>query len=320
MRIVFCLTSTLRRLSCFVHCHLSEAVLVCLRDIKNLGAAKVRGYGMGDRGSFSGCSFLWVTNCGAAEITANSIASLQPHLRNGEHSLFVGTLDGDAEKVIASHIDCSEIQFFRLDQESAWRACNIDVPSDYKEFGTGDFRLICKAKYYAITKTLRKTGKPVVFSDGDIVFLQNPAEFFESSQAIDSSKILAQNDRYVGDCNGEIGVQYSPGRRPKRSQVCAGFTGWQPTAAHLKIAEYIGRHVSADTCDQTVFNKLPFWKRRHIQLLPQDRFPNGSFVFGDSEDGQPDIDLQDMYMVHANWMLGVETKISALKGSGYWYI
>ncbi len=275
---------------------------------------------MSMKGSFSDCSFLWVTNAGAAEITANSIASLQRHLRKGEHSLYVGTLDQESEDEISGHIDCADVRFFRLDEEKTWRASKTDLPSGYADWGTQDFRLICKAKYYAISKILRATGKPVVFADGDIAFLKNPAEYFDRNDAIDNSKILAQNDKDLKDCNDDFDAQYPPGKIPRGSQVCAGFTGWQPNRTHLKIAEYIGRRVTSETCDQTIFNKLPFWKRRHVQLLPLDLFPNGSLAFGAPEFGRPELDLKDMYIVHANWRLGLESKIKVLKEDGYWFI
>ncbi len=275
---------------------------------------------MSVKGSFSDCSFLWVTNAGAARITANSIASLQRHVRKREHPLFVGTLDPESERVISSLVDCTDVRFFRLDEETTWRSSEIELPSDYADWGTEDFRLICKAKYYAISKVLRDTGKPVVFTDGDIAFLKNPATYFDQSAAIDNTRILAQNDKDLKHCNEDFDVQYPPGRIPPGSQICAGFTGWQPTRTHLNIAEYIGKRVTQETCDQTIFNRLPFWKRRHVQLLPLSLFPNGSLAFGNREHGRPEIRLQGMYMVHANWRLGLESKIKVLKEDGYWFL
>ncbi|MCY6382196.1 putative nucleotide-diphospho-sugar transferase [Hoeflea prorocentri] len=275
---------------------------------------------MGDKGSFNGCSFLWVTNAGAAEITANSIASLQRHLRKGGHSLFVGTLDAASEQAVSTLTDCSDVQFFRLDQENSWRAGNIEVPSEYVNWDTQDFRLICKAKYFGISKILRETGRPVLFADGDIAFLKNPVEFFEMNRAVDGSRILAQNDRDVTRAGNDLNVQHPPGHIPDGNVICAGFTAWQPTRAHLKIAEHIGRRVTGDRCDQTVFNKLSFWRRRHVQLLPLEQFPNGSLAFGKHDLGRPDIDLRDPYIVHANWRVGMDNKIKVLKDGGYWFV
>ncbi len=270
---------------------------------------------MGTRTNFNGCSFLWVTNSGASEITANSIASLQRLLQNREHSLFVGTLDAVSEREICGYTDCSGVQFFRLDQETTWRSSKINLSSEYVDWGTQDFRLICKAKYFAISKVLQETGKPLVFADGDIAFLRNPVELFESNRAIDCNMVLAQNDRDLKYCNGIFDDQYPPGLRPDGSEICAGFTCWQPTRRHLKMAEYVGKNVTADVCDQMVFNRLPFWKRRHVQLLPMDLFPNGSLAFGN-----PDNQFEDKYIVHANWRIGLDSKLQALKEDGYWFI
>ncbi len=271
-------------------------------------------------GAFGECSFLWVTNSGAAEITANSIASLKTHLMNSQHSMFVGTLDPQANEQVSAYTDCTDVHFFRVDEDPAWRAQQFDLPREYVNWGREDFRLICKSKYYAIRKVLRQTDQPVIFADGDVVFLKNPAPFFETNPGIDNSKILVQNDRDASLGTDGIDVQLKPGRLPKGSEICAGFTVWRPLNTHLKIAEYIGNKVSAELSDQPIFNSLPLWKRRHVQLLPLDFFPNGSLTFGRPETGKPEISLTEMYIVHANWRLGLDCKIKTLKDHDYWYI
>ena len=269
---------------------------------------------------FRGCNFLWVTNAGAAEMTANSVVSLQRLLRSNAHSLSIGVLDNASATIISNLVDTEHVKFFDLSGEESWAAQNLDVRSDYVDWGTPEFRLICKAKYFAITNLLRQTGKPVIFADGDIAYLRNPVEYFERDTAISRNKILVQNDRSFQKCVNNIDAQYGPGRLSEGSEFCAGFTVWQPISAHLKIAEHIGKNVNVHVSDQPIFNELSYLKRRHVQLLRQDLFPNGSLTFGRVEYDRPDLDLQENYIVHANWRLGIDNKIQVLKEHGYWFL
>jgi hypothetical protein len=51
--------------------------------------------------------------------------------------------------------------------------------------------------------------------------------------------------------------------------------------------------------------------------LPIDLFPNGKVYY---ETGDKESLKESAYIVHNNWMVGIETKINKFKEEGYWYL
>jgi hypothetical protein len=65
-----------------------------------------------------------------------------------------------------------------------------------------------------------------------------------------------------------------------------------------------------------------------IMALNTLQFPNGLIYFNELHDNPKYRELQikfrqsilPVYFVHANWMIGMETKINALKKKGLWFV
>ncbi len=270
--------------------------------------------------------FLWVTNEGAAEITANSILSLQRAGVSGPEHIIVAVLDEATADVIGRLV--GDIEIVLLPDFAGWRELALDVDREYREFGTQSFRKICLSRYVVIEDILKNRRRPVVCADGDIVFLRNPAEYLCSLQPAFRKHVLTQNDRRADHQSDEWGRQYTPGKRPGNSVVCSGFTAWQPVAHHWNLAREVIRMQLAQTevmCDQDAFNALSREYSRSIMLLRQDLFPNGSLVFREEFLARKNIeprefDWSDAYIVHANWILGMDAKVRALKEAGLWLL
>ena len=67
-----------------------------------------------------------------------------------------------------------------------------------------------------------------------------------------------------------------------------------------------------------------------INILPLNKlqFPNGLLYFSELNDNPRYLELQlqfrqstyPIYFVHANWVVGMETKIDAFKSKGLWFV
>ena len=270
--------------------------------------------------SFESCVFTWVTNAGAAEITANSIASLQLQQRTDGHKLIVGLLDQVSGAIISDRVDAPNVEFLLIEDLPAWKELNLDLPQAYDNYGTENFNLRCASKYVVIQHLLREEAVPVIFADGDVVYLKNPVTYFENNHELSQKAALFQNDRHAGESDVALRAQYGIGRRPQGSVVCTGFSVWRARTAHYRLAGAVMRGIHSSRDDQSSMNDLNVWQRRCVQLLRQDLFPNGSLVFAKDGPRKDVFDRHEAYLVHANWMLGIEEKVKRLKAGGYWVI
>ncbi len=269
---------------------------------------------------FDACWFIWVTNGGAAEITANSIASLQAQSRAERQKLLVGLLDDTAGEIISERVDTRDLEFLSIEQLPEWRELRIDLPITYDNYGTQNFNLRSASKYIFIQHLLREASLPVIFADGDVVYLKNPIAHIQSNKFLSEQAVLFQNDRPAGIHDPGLARQYPVGWRPKGSVVCTGFSVWRPRPEHLLLAERVKAGIHSHRDDQSSMQELNAWQKRHVQLLRQDLFPNGSLVFNPDGSKTGMFDRNEAYLVHANWVYGIDEKISRLKAGGYWLI
>ncbi len=264
---------------------------------------------------------LWLTNKGAAEITANSIASVGYAGFADKYRLIVFHSDDQARNRIERH--SFGVEFIDLDEIPHDRDGFSQPPKEYHDFGTQPFRRLSISRYIAIKFALLTFRHRTIYADGDIVFLGDPAYYLDSEPALKRDCVLAQNDRNVRFSGDEFRCQYEPGCFPQKSEICSGFTVWMPLSKHHRIVDSIIMRLlrySTTPSDQMIFNSLPRHLRRHVQLLPEDKFVNGSFYFGLPENNRSLRGELDPVIVHANWMVGVETKTNAFKKAGLWYL
>lgn len=271
-------------------------------------------------------NFLWVANHGSARITANSVTSLvRAGLGRGQ-GMYVCALDGECANTIEALVPQAEIVL--IDDTDEWRDLSLTVPSEYSEISTTGFRRASVARYVSIRHLLKKFERPVVYADGDIAYLRNPARYFDSLQPLRKNLVLAQNDRRADNYANRWAWQYGPGRPPDLSRICSGFTVWQPIVSHYRLAGTVVRTMQLwgfETNDQTALNGLPNTTLRILKVLRQDLFPNGSMCFPDIvttglEREIPAFDWSNSYILHANWLVGMAAKENALRRAGLWFV
>ncbi len=232
----------------------------------------------------------------------------------------VGLLDDTSREIISERVDTHDLEFLSIEQLPAWREFQLDLPLTYDNYGTQNFNLRSASKYVLIQHVLREAALPVIFADGDIVYLKNPAAHIQANKLLSERAAFFQNDRAAGIHDVGLSEQYAIGQRPKGSVVCTGFSVWQPTSEHFALAGRVRDGIHSQRDDQSAMNDLNARRRRHVQLLRQDLFPNGSLVFAPEGPRTDVFDRNEAYLVHANWMSGVDEKIKRLKSGGYWLI
>lgn len=270
--------------------------------------------------------YLWVTNRGAANITMNSIASARRCGIGEREQLIVAVLDDEAGQTITAMDDAIEV--LRMSDIEDWRRLGLAAAQDYRAFNSREFGIAALARYLAIDHLLATRKRPVIYTDGDIVYLRNPSRYLNQLQSRSRSLVLVQNDRVAGDCGPGWQAQYDAGELPFRSQICTGFMVWQPIQIHRDMAQAIIGSIVCEgnwPVDQGVVNRLDKRWLRHVKLLRQDLFPNGSIWLPDqftshTKAGRPDFDCSTAYILHANFVIGIDLKVAALKHMNQWHL
>ena len=82
--------------------------------------------------------------------------------------------------------------------------------------------------------------------------------------------------------------------------------------------------------DQIIFMKILMQNHNVINIMTLNRmqFPNGLLYFNELHEDtfyrniqeQFNMSTHPVYFVHANWMVGMDTKIAAFKRKGLWYV
>jgi len=183
----------------------------------------------------------------------------------------------------------------------------VKVMKEKQDFGTEKFNDISYLRYSIINKLLEE-GKNVWYLDVDTVVLYNLNElfpiFFKSN-----NDLIIQNDL---------------------NMPCTGCMLFFPNKKNMALTEYIYNSRTPKANDQVFLahilkeNKFDI----NLHLLEPTVFPNGLLYFNERHPDPKYKSLHDqfknstnpVYFVHANWMVGVDTKIEALKTKGLWYV
>jgi hypothetical protein len=173
------------------------------------------------------------------------------------------------------------------------------------DYATNDFDIICYNKLLVIFSIL-KNNTNCLWSDTDIVYFKNPFNKFKTM----NKSILIQN---AG--NSEKG------------NLCAGFMYFKnnniSTDFLEKCINFIndGRWGEGMNADQGVINHLKDLSK--IDILPMEEFPDGKVWWGHPDKNVPplkNIDKSKAFIIHNNWIKGLDNKVKRFKENELWYI
>ena len=211
--------------------------------------------------------------------------------------LLVNTLDSKSFKCVKNkNINVNQVQ------------TNVKEEAN---FGTKDFYNIVYHKFDIIKNALVKSKSIVVYSDTDIVFLNNIQD--------DINKFYESNyDIMIQDDSKNFNISRN---------LCTGFIFFKPVKKNIDLCNRILKNMKISMkdlknsknglADQKHFNKLLKEININVGILDLKKYPNGSRYFKNKDtiykNYQPNI-------IHNNFIVGTKKKIERFKKYNLWFI
>ena len=242
--------------------------------------------------------FVCVFDHGSRELGLNHLISLQ---RNGISNYSAYVTDCDTFNYIQSH-----------GYNVVFEDCNDEnITDEAKDFGTRDFNMFSYIRYKIVNKLL-KTHQWVWYMDVDTVVMSGIKDF--SIDMCKDKDIIFQNDCHM---------------------LCTGCVLYNSNELTLGFTDNVWKHATPSMNDQNLIcqlHKAGSLTSLNIDIFNYMEFPNGLLYFDTNDliSVPPEIlRIKQRYranehkktaFVHANWMIGVDTKIKAIKNKGLWYV
>ena len=207
---------------------------------------------------------------------------------------------------------------YELSQNHGFKCTFIDDTNFFtnqKTFGNPDFAQFSFLRYKFINESL-KTYKSVWYLDVDTVVLDNLNNIY-GEYVGKGYDIVFQNDVHqIQNCTG-----------------CMLYFSNQKT---LDMTEYVYKGMNCEIPDQHFVNYFLLHNPGIFKttMFDLERFPNGLIYFDKPELIDLSTEFSDfkqnfkknkdktkkLAFIHANWIVGIDTKINAIKKKGLWYL
>jgi len=238
--------------------------------------------------------FISVFNYGGIELAKNHIESLK---RNNITNYMAYVTDDESYK----ELNLLNYNVAKYDSD------NDKVNKEKNDFGSNTFNDMSYIRYNVINSLLIK-GNAVWYCDVDTVVLYNLNDFYENLNK--DFDICFQDDI---------------------NMLCTGCMLFLPNEKTIHITEMMYLRKNIEYNDQVFLNNILFKDigiEFKIDVLNETQFPNGLLYFNDLKTeyyfrkAQVKFNQSDspIYFVHANYMVGIDTKIEALKSKNLWFV
>lgn len=231
--------------------------------------------------------YLTITNYGMIEFCKNAIQSFK-NISN--ETIHVGCLD-----------EQSKNELDNIDNVSPVLINYVQCPSNHENWSTVNFRKITQNKFPFILSFLEKEND-ILYFDSDVSFKKNPTDYLKLYE----NEIMIQSDL--------------PG-----STYCTGFIFLKNTKNTIEL---VNKTIKKNNTEQnkknyTVGDQLSFiheanmFLKKHkniLSLLPSELFPNGYKL------QKNEYDKEQMYIGHANCVVGKENKKKLLLEKNLWVL
>ena len=189
------------------------------------------------------------------------------------------------------------------------------------DFGSSCFRKITKQKSQAVLNILRK-GYHVLWTDMDVVWLQNPIPDLWSYGPA-TLPIQGNEPSTAAPSNGHLRINSGFYLARAEEPTIAAFDlitrhalttdkSEQPSF-YIVLCGNKGQHrVGSDACLEPTTGL-------RTEFLPRDRYPNGAHK-GFWNKTTKAAALADLFILHNNWITGLDNKFERLHRHNMWYI
>jgi hypothetical protein len=236
--------------------------------------------------------FISLFNFGGIELAKNHIESLK---RNNIKNYIAYVTDDE------SYEELLKLNY----QVTKYKSNNDLVDNKKHNFATPEFNNLSYIRYNIINSIL-KEGKAVWYLDIDTVVLYDLNLFYNSlNKNFDMS--------FQNDIN----------------MLCTGCMLVMPNIKTIDLTNFMYLNKNNHNNDQVYINNIVRNNQIfNINVFNENMFPNGLLYFSEPKsekhfrEAQESFYLskQPVYFVHANYMIGISTKIDALKSKNLWFI
>ena len=233
--------------------------------------------------------FISVFNLGCIEIAENHILSL---IRSGIYNYNAYVTDQESYDILSKK--SYNVIYYPLEQST-----------EKMNFGTTGFNDFSYIRYKIINELLNQ-DKIVWYLDVDTVVFSDLNKLVTEFQSFD---VVIQNDI---------------------NMPCTGCMMFYPTVISKQVVNTIYHSKTSSENDQILLKILLNSTGNYIKLhvLDRDSFANGLLYFNELSDNPKFREIQlefrnttkPLYLVHANWMVGIDVKIQELKNKKCWYL
>jgi lipopolysaccharide biosynthesis glycosyltransferase len=174
-------------------------------------------------------------------------------------------------------------------------------------FSTAEFNTLSYTRYRVILDLLGK-GHAVWYLDVDTVVLKNLNDVY---------KVLN-------------GTEYHAAMQDDVNMFCTGCMLLFPKPITIQLMQSVYENRTSSENDQIVLMHILMQNPNIITIMTLNmlQFSNGLLYFNELHDNPKYRELQikfkqsvfPVYFVHANWMIGLDTKIDAFKKKGLWFV
>ena len=234
--------------------------------------------------------FISVFNYGGIELAKNHIESLKRNNINNYISYV--TDDESYEELLKMNYNVTKYT-------------NDLINKDKNNFATPEFNNLSYIRYNIISSLL-KQGKTVWYCDVDTV-------------------ILSDLNLFYSDLNNNIDMYF----QDDINMACTGCMLFRPSMLTIRLSEFMYSNKNIQNNDQVFLNNI-FRNSPSINIgiFNKKQFPNGLLYFNELKEEPYFREAQEEFknstepvmFVHANYMVGLETKINALKSKNLWFI
>ena len=245
--------------------------------------------------------FISVFNYGAIELAKNHIKSL---LQNNINNYMAYVTDFE------SLVELNNLGY-NVTKYDIDKTTNDTTTTDKFDFGTNNFNELSYLRYKIIYDLL-SSGKDIWYLDTDIVVLENLNVVYQMYNTTMEFDVIFQDDI---------------------NMVCTGCMLIKNNNKMKQFLELILNNKTIEHNDQIVVNSClnTLIDIINVTIFNYIYFPNGLLFFRNDFVTTENQNYKNMrnsfyltnkkiYLVHANWMVGIDKKIIALKEYGLWYL
>lgn len=252
--------------------------------------------------------FISVFNKGALEIATNHLESLR---RNNISNYMAYVTDRESYDQLASL--GYNVEKYESNKGLKNKGNDVDIGGieNYDGFGTETFNNFTYLRYNVINRLLNE-GKTVWYMDVDTVVLGDINKYYNDNIEKEKYDILFQDDI---------------------NMLCSGCMLYFNNPRNIFLTDYLFNQPVKDGTDQlndqlNINRVLRHQFPLKITTINKNVFPNGLLYFNELSDNpffrknQEDFrkSTETPLFVHANYMIGMDAKIQALKDKNLWFL